>query len=140
MKNKEKINKFLTKAMDECWHEINPKIITRNDAVGRFGENSLGNHYECSCGAFYDGIWNDFSVIKEDHADFKNNQNNNFSSPDGFFKLWNWAIEQDWWCKFSKSCISSNEKYKRIVSWHVDINLINPERFAKAVYEYLKEK
>ena len=57
----------------------------------------------------------------------------NFSTPASFFKLWNWAIEQDWWDLFTKES-HDDAGNKTIIQ-----ELINPERFAKSIYEYLND-
>jgi hypothetical protein len=52
-----------------------------------------------------------------------------FSTPDGFFKLWNWAKEQEWFGDFW---------YNEDVLTHEDIVLfINPDCFASVIAEYL---
>jgi hypothetical protein len=55
---------------------------------------------------------------------------NNFSTPDGFFKLWNWAKEQEWFW----------EGVFHRLDYQVPELFINPDRFADAVYAYLKER
>ena len=59
------------------------------------------------------------------------NINNDFSTSDGFFKLWNVAQKKGWW----------NELVYEITGPHLDLeNLIihiNPDRFADAVYKFL---
>ena len=58
-----------------------------------------------------------------------------YSTWQGFGELWEWAIKQEWWLSFG---------YR-----HGDVSLgqaifsqyyINPDRFADAVYEYLRER
>lgn len=56
-------DKFLTKAMGECWHECD------------WGQ-TICKH----CGRTNDPRYFDFDQ-----------ENRTFSTPDGFFKLWNWA-------------------------------------------------
>ena len=99
------INKFLTVAMGECWHE--PDSMT-----------------------FKQFRWtNGYSI------------NTDFSTPDGFFKLWNWAQTQDWFCDLAvwlqRTGRAQVNEYGGI--WLCDL-IINPERFAAAVYEFLKEQ
>ncbi len=60
-----------------------------------------------------------------------------FSTPEGFFKLWNAAKEKDWWLSdaFFASLDSMLLKKRK-----VDMNLfIHPDRFADAIYKFLKE-
>lgn len=50
---------------------------------------------------------------------------------DDFGVAWEWAIKQEW---FDVFCGSKPHK-----AWTYPIGLINPDRFADAVYEFLKE-
>jgi hypothetical protein len=48
-----------------------------------------------------------------------------------FGMLWEWAQKQEWWNDFfQSSCYEANDWFQL---------LINPDRFANAVYEFLKE-
>ena len=60
----------------------------------------------------------------------KDGVKNDFSTWPGFGKLWEWAQQQEWWCDFSVRliCFSGLGKY------------IHPDRFANAIYAYLKHK
>jgi hypothetical protein len=58
-------------------------------------------------------------------------QNKTFSSWSGFGKLWNWSQKQEWWMEFKNWYICRNK-----VTFEY---LIHPDRFADAVYEFLKE-
>jgi len=62
-----------------------------------------------------------------------------FSTWEGFGKLWEWAIEQDWWGKFVAKYTPSS--FIPMTGWgFVQLqNMINPDRFTDAVYKYLKE-
>jgi hypothetical protein len=74
-----------------------------------------------------------FCVKCKDAFEFGTFQNN-FSTPDGFFKLWKWAQEQEWWENFRMLTFTG-------ATWigHED-RFINPDRFADAVYAFLKEQ
>lgn len=55
----------------------------------------------------------------------------NFSTWQGFGELWEWSKKQEWWYEF----------------WKIDFGisiikceLINPNNFANAVYNFLKER
>jgi len=106
-------DKFLTEAMGECWHGIS-----------------------------------DYSEKEQ-----------NYSTWQGFGKIWEWAKVQEWWGDFiyykqsmftvSKGEIlggtASNPVYEHVIN--VDskflakiIDLINPDTFADALYEFLKER
>lgn len=62
-----------------------------------------------------------------------------FFTAEGFFKLWNWAQEQDWWSKFFLDHSVSKYTPHRVWSKKQVKVLINPDRFAPAVYDFLKE-
>lgn len=59
--------------------------------------------------------------------------NLSFSTWSGFGKLWEWAQAQEWFWDCVMYC--HNElKYETIPAW------IHPDRFANAVYKFLKER
>ncbi|MCK5236498.1 MAG: hypothetical protein KAR06_05870 [Deltaproteobacteria bacterium] len=99
-------NKFLTEAMGFCYH------------VWELKENFIDGHECIHCKKY----WPMMPATQIDGI--------NFSTWVGFGKLWNWAIEQNWWDEFIMRPFSQA---------HIIENLINPERFANAVYEFLKE-
>jgi hypothetical protein len=103
-------DKALTEAMGECWHEIH----------GR----AMGGVIRCSkCQEIMVIDDHDFLVTRV--------TNSNFSTWTGFGKLWEWSIQQPWWT-------DDNFLY------HYPVGprgmLINPGRFADAVYAFLKRK
>ena len=51
-----------------------------------------------------------------------------FLTWEGFGKLWEWAIKQDWWKRFDTLYFSTNYQ-----TYHAVRVLISPEKFAKAV-------
>lgn len=116
----EEVNKYLTEKMGLCWHEITryEKEIGYFTSIcncGRKIRDSRGNKREC------------FANI-------------NLFSPEGFFFLWNWAIKQDWWREFEIVNIYNDEICWECGLGSLNLNLINPEAFAKAIYNYyLKE-
>lgn len=99
--------KFLTEAMGECWHE----------KVSEFFPGVI-----CiSCGAY-----------SED-----DNYRYDFSTPEGFFKLWKWAQKQTWWKKFIEpigkivcDCGECNDCM-------IDTHWVDPDLFADIIYEFL---
>jgi hypothetical protein len=97
-------DKFLTIQLGECWHEFGFQICP-------------------IC-----------KICKGTHINLTKPFYNNFSTPDGFFKLWNWSQEQEWWgaLKWRMSDIDAQH--------HIAERYIHPDRFADAVYNYLKEK
>jgi len=98
-------DKFLTEAMGECWHE--------------WGSYNSAVHTRFCNKCF---------------ADKRHGINTDFSTPDGFFKLWNWAQKQEWWLE------SADWLNGGLNTMHVYEYLINPNRFAAMVYNYLREK
>jgi hypothetical protein len=52
-----------------------------------------------------------------------------FSTPDGFFKLWEWASQQEWFIVFACPGIAKDH-------W-IQTCYINPDYFADAVSRYL---
>lgn len=55
------------------------------------------------------------------------NENNSFSNWNGFGKLWEWTEKQEWFKDFWATIKDTKQQY------------INPDRFANAMYEFLKE-
>jgi hypothetical protein len=100
-------DKFLTEYFGECWHEWKER------ASGLFIEEDCA---KCN-----------------EHKDFKTVHEHNFSTPDGFFWLWNKCQEQEWWSAFKKSQAIGG-------SYTFDEDLVHPDRFADTLYQFLKEK
>ena len=95
---------FLTEAMGDCWHEWTEDLDEYTD-------------FTClKCGK---------QVFDIEVA------NTDFSTWEGFGKLWEWSQKQDWCIDFllSIDCLS----------FALDIYFVNPDRFADAVCKYLKE-
>ena len=106
-------DKFLTEAMGVCWHRI----------PGYAATLSSRNIFICTtCGS---------SISRE--------SNNNFSSWEGFGKLWEWANSQGWWDYFT-----FKQQVRKLAFGYnvgvVPIDLINPDAFANAVYKFIKER
>lgn len=103
----EEINKFLTESMGECWHEW---ALEKDTPPFR--------EYSCNkCNMVY-------VINPSDKIDFL--------TWEGFGKLWEWAIKQVWWEKFTW--------FHQSIEDEILTELINPEHFAKAVAEYLQKK
>lgn len=107
-------DKFLTQAMGECWFEADeypaPPYRCRNCGLDRL------SHY---------------------------NQEALFSTWAGFGKLWEWAQQQEWWGDFVAQldilgigCFKPDMKQTMLDCFR----FVSPDRFANAVYEYLKQK
>ena len=64
---------------------------------------------------------------------------NDFSTWDGFGKLFEWAIKQSWWKDFEYDysqtfyVINSCVEHRKF-----SLSLINPNNFSNSIYEYLK--
>ena len=100
-------DQYLTeKVLGECWHEFLGPI-----------KHSCKNHLFCGC-----------------HD--PRTPNNNFSSAEGFFKLWNFCKKQEWWWAFIDSFyfIDATNGDKAI------IHHIHPDRFADAVYNFHRKE
>lgn len=76
-------DKFLTEAVGECWH-----TTSTSKKVG------IDTYYYCQCGisTYVSDFWEDQTVVFRQKLDF--------STPDCFFKLWNWSKDQAWWEEF----------------------------------------
>jgi hypothetical protein len=117
--NKER-DQFLTEAMGEVWHVIEEGFI-----------KGFGDTFKCSCG------------LENYSARMCRKKNKTFSTPDGFFKLWKWANEQRWWENFWCNCLLWTSKCYRPdfrIREDFKFGFVNPDNFANALYNYLKEK
>jgi hypothetical protein len=99
-------DKYLTEAMGLCFHPRRRKV----ESFGGF-------------------VW----VCRTCHR--TNPIRINFDSPDGFFKLWNWAQGQEWWVEFIREHYTYTANTR---SWELVDSLVHPTRFADAVYDYLR--
>lgn len=113
-------NKFLTEAMGECWHEW---YVSR-EFLDEFGHGTTQNCSKC---------WKRKSIRTE---------NVKFSTWEGFGKLWEWSQKQEWWKEF---CFSpKGDGYhcyqvpKGLDKFAIGCAYIHPDRFADAVYHFLK--
>lgn len=52
----------------------------------------------------------------------------NFSTSESFFILWKWSLKQNWWLKFES----------RWTDYDNILDLIDPDKLADSVYEFLK--
>ncbi len=110
-------DKYLTEAMGLCWHEENKQ---RKDVLRCVCSNQ--NHY---------------NYTLERHIE---KSNPNFSTWSAFGTLWEFAIKQEWWMEF---WVKEGQFYKNsvakapVVIWN---ELINPDKFADALYKFLKER
>lgn len=102
-------DKFLTEVMGECWHEPLP-----------YDFDTYKGYDEC----------------KICHQRIK--YNNNFSTWEGFGKLWEWAQKQEWFPELIRQTCYYEMCRNEFSKGHKSI--VNPDYFANAVYAYLKEK
>lgn len=113
-------DKFLTEQLGECWH----KAIKKLPAAGY---THLG---VCKCGA-----WSELKGRDYAHIPFTFLQQNDFSTWDGFGKLWEWSKKQRWFTKVILFRRYGDEEQLVLYPTMVD-----PDNFANAVYKFLREK
>jgi len=109
MADQEEINKFLTEAMGECWHDFVRTCYCCPPCCSKCG------------------------------ADETNATVYNFDSDDweGFGKLWEWAQKQEWWKTFIYEYYT--QPAKNVGSELHMTQFIHPDRFADALYDFLQE-
>ena len=61
-----------------------------------------------------------------------------FFTPEGFFKAWNWATEQEWWTMFLFSHFHGD--YMEAIHGAINTKYIDPTTFAPALTKFLKER
>jgi len=77
----------------------------------------------CTCGQIGD--------IGSNHID---TYNINFSTPEGFFKLWNFCKEQEWW--EDAGLDATGIIFKVTNGKLIDISYIDPDTFANAIAKF----
>jgi hypothetical protein len=96
----------------ECWHEWMPK-------ASFFDSNTMKCN-KCRTIGFL--------------------QYTDFSTPEGFFKLWNFCKEQEWWVKFHDfnggRIIQYENELIPDIEIYINPYLINPNTFANAVAKF----
>ena len=113
----EERDKFLTEqVLGECWHE-KAKVF----------HNPAGHMAKCTCGKL--SVPQSTQELGKIPWEFIQHD---FSTPEGFFKLWNAAKEKDWWPKFMFDA-DGHAKTPIMV-------LINPDHLANALEAFLKER
>ncbi len=118
-------NKFLTEVMGGCWHEEYRYMYDIADSPKK----------KALQGEFSETMWD---IVNNQLACEKclsfwgcGNSNVDFSTWEGFGKLWEWAKQQSWWVDFNVYLALQDDSI---------VHYIHPDKFADAVYEYLKEK
>jgi hypothetical protein len=115
----EEINKFLTKAMGRCWHE--PYMHRDGRYQERYATSTCANCHKTPY------------------------ENNDFLTWEGFGKLWEWSVKQEWWIDFIKQSTYLDNSQEEIEAdiFHLKLGLIDfivPSKFSKAVFLYLQNK
>lgn len=116
-------DKRLTEAMGECIH---PKIILKKSVNASRRD---WDRYVCSkCFKEIDAEDTPFDDNDKPYFDLEND----FSTGNGFIKLWEFCQKQEWWYDFLNK--------DQCFGFAISVSLIHPDRFSDAVYSYLKEK
>jgi len=116
-------DKFLTEKMGQCWH--NHSIIAGGFVVNPFDHGKGPTRICDKCGQ----DWSSFTVY-----DRFGRVNPDLSTWPGFGLLWEWAQKQEWFTKFKYFYIGgATEVFMKLGE------SIHPDKFADALYEYLKE-
>lgn len=133
-----KASKIITEVMGECWHSTVQK--TRYNYSN--GCDAL-LEYCTKCNKVRFVMWENHinrvialgaKVPKEHRIDIISNID--YTTPEGFFKAWRWAKEQEWWGEFvSWTGGLRIEKYTFIACYYV-----NEATFALTLAEWLKER
>lgn len=109
-------DKRLTEAMGECWHEVKLPNFT---GIG---------HVECrKC-----GLVHNYLLDEDWHPDF--------STWERFGKLFAWFIQQPWKKELAKKIGTVICDCDECGDFDINVHWINPDRFADAVDEFLRER
>jgi hypothetical protein len=125
-------NKKLIEAMGGCWHES-------SEVIPYSGEET----HTCKCGASVSKSTISPSAATRDPWDRLRYPSADFSSWDGFGRLWAWAKQQNWWeDDFWRGTAAAGNIHVHDdgTFWMATYNMedfINPDVFADAVYSHL---
>jgi hypothetical protein len=117
-------DKFLTEALYQCYSHTLVEI-----------DNVIG----CStCGLEIGYGTLDESIYEW----YKDTPPFDFNTWEGFGVLFVWCRRQDWWNSEFTLWVETDEPvgFKEVADSFIKESLINPSRFADAVYDFLKEK
>jgi hypothetical protein len=103
-------DKFLTEYLGECWHEIYRPLDLSKPLCKKCGTQL--------------------------YLDLRDN--NNFSTWEGFGKLWEWCQKQEWW--IPRDIWAGYTAYKDHGRYKIGDAFIHPDRFADVIYRFLKER
>jgi hypothetical protein len=106
------------------------KYLTEAMGLYHKSEKRENDVYYCVCGK----VWGSDCAAKSINCI------PSFYAWTGFGKLWEWAQEQEWWKDFGPFGHFEIDFGKREYKVMLDFTLINPDRFANAVYEFLKAR
>jgi hypothetical protein len=109
-----KRDKYLTEIIGDCWHGASTEKTS---------------HGLCSCGMDFVSHWNLVDHLSEVG-------NNDFSTPVGFFKLFNWSRQQSWYLDF-KATLGCKGIWDGVSDYYLHDHYIHPDNFANALYGYL---
>ena len=129
---------FCEKVFKKCWHEI--KRYMPNDercsSYCRICNKNLKSSCENHQNRFVPDKCNDFHLILICKKCWSGEMNPDYFSKEGFWDVWEWAIEQDWWDEFQQvhDCIMDHRFYA------LDLKCINYKSFAREVYDFLEGK
>jgi hypothetical protein len=121
----EEINKYLTEAMGECWHEAGSKRRIWDARVQR----------DCSCGesSRWEHITTDVSKYRFLQNDFSTWTG--YGKLRGFYDGWGQSRRLDFW-----TFIMSHDLDKVYRDdWDIAIYVFHKDRLAPLMYEFLKE-
>lgn len=125
---KEEINKFLTKAMGIETQKTQYQIV---DGYGGVGYNCFSDTR-----AEAQRKLQDFGAYAEIVKVVGNAPIYDFFTPDGFFKLWRWVKQQEWWPDY----LAKYEGGQYGSTVFITTRSIHLERFATQICTFLKEK
>ena len=105
--------KLLTKAIGECWHELE---YDRDD----------GNYFCIFCGHI---------------PEWPNKLNRTFDNWQDFGALWEWATKQEWWTHFIDRLYYNDPDSPENIEYdcRIEEKYIDPIRFPELVAEYLEK-
>ena len=128
MKNLER-DKLLTEKLGFCWHENLPY---------RHEGTSVAGYFCKDCNTLFQGITKEYALKNAEK------KNPNFSEWNSFGKLWDFATKQKWWNDFliqSKLAYKDYEQSERFMRYTSKVfSIVNPDKFADKLYDYLKDK
>ena len=122
-------DKFLTEAMGGCWHDF-----VKDEGTESWDEQTANDtcSFRCTKCEMYEADVQFDEYPKDNPRGWMFYDYNNFSTWEGFGKLWVWASSQVGLLRMITNKLDKNDSY-RWTHW------VHPDRFADTVYAYLKE-